>query len=134
MSRKDKTFPKYVKLKIDKDSPPADLWERGARKCLKCNSLWPSYSIFNPSPCCNVTTEVLPSETPFTTWSESVEKLLEARFERYYDKWNDNVTDEEILWDESIQDDFPIDEEDLKKGLEEIERLTDPNSKISMEK
>jgi hypothetical protein len=134
MSRKNNIFPKYVKLKIDKDNPPADLWERGARRCLKCRAQWPAYSIFNPSPCCNASTEVLPNESSHLTWSESVEKLLEVRFERYYDKWNDNVTDEELIWDRSIEDDLPMDEEALKQGLEEIDRLTGEPPKLSMEK
>lgn len=132
MSRKTQTFPKYVKLKIDQDSPPADLWERGSRKCQKCDTKWPCYSIFNPSPCCDSNTEVLTSD-PEMTWREAVKRLLKGRFERYYEKWNDDVTDEALVWDQSIDDNFPIREEDLRQGLEEIERLISEPPKTTTE-
>jgi len=131
MSRKNKTFPKYVKLKIEKDSHPADLWEKGSRRCSKCNTQWPAYSIFNPSPCCNANTAVVDA-SPHMTWSEAVKQLLDARFERYYDKWNDDVTDEALLWDESIEDGYPISEEDLRDGIVEIERLIGEPSKTEI--
>lgn len=133
MSRKNNTFPKYVKLKIDAENPPADVWERGSRKCVKCQTQWPSYSIFNPSPCCDASTEVN-TNTPHMTWGEAVKRLLIARFERYYEKWNDNVTDEALMWDQSIEDGFPIDEESLKQGMEEIERLISEPSIVNTEK
>jgi len=57
-------------------------------------------------------------------WVEAVSKLLHARFERYYNQWNDDVTDEAIVYDESIKAEFPIDPDMLAQGLEEIERIT----------
>jgi len=66
------------------------------------------------------------------TWSEAVKQLLDARFERYYDKWNDDVTDEALLWDESIEDGYPISEEDLRDGIVEIERLIGEPSKTEI--
>lgn len=122
MSRKDGTFPKYVKLKIDKNSPPADLFERGSRKCIKCDTHWPCYSIFNPSPCCNANTAPVEG-TPSMTWVEATRQLLLARFERYYEKWNDDVTDEALLFDATLEDRFPINEDDLREGMDEIDRL-----------
>jgi hypothetical protein len=122
MSRKNNTFPKYLKLTIDPDNPPEDLWERGSRKCAKCGVQWPNYSIFHPSPCCNQSTYVQPGD-PEMTWPTAVKRLLAARFERYYEQWNEDVTDEEIMWDDSIEDNFPIDEQALRQGMEEIDRL-----------
>jgi len=129
MSRKDRKFPKHIVLKIDGENPPADLWERGSRRCIKCGTQWPAYSIFNPSPCCNANAAVIP-EAPSMTWSEAVKRLLFARFERYYEKWNDDVTDEALLFDESI-DAFPISEDDLREGLAEIDRLIGETSQTS---
>lgn len=120
MSRKNKTFPQYVVLKIDPQSPPEDIWERGARRCIKCGTQWPNYAIFSPSPCCGGACGTVQSE-PHMTWAEAVKSLLHARFERYYARWNDNVTDEELMWDESIE--IPFDEEAFQQGMEEIERL-----------
>lgn len=133
MSRKDNIFPKYVKLKIDPKNPPHDLWDRGARKCGKCGTNWPNYAIFDPSPCCDNHTSAVEG-APELPWTEAVKKLLFARFERYYDKWNEDVTDEAILWDRSIEiPSFTIDEEEFQKGLQEIDRLIGEPSKSSTE-
>jgi len=67
------------------------------------------------------------------TWAEAVKRLLKARFERYYEKWNDDVTDEALVWDETIDDNFPINEEDLRQGMEEIERIIGEPSKTPTE-
>lgn len=120
MSRKDSVYPKHVKLKIDPKNPPADLFERGSRRCVKCGTQWPNYSIFTPSPCCEGASQNI-ATPPHMTWEESSRLLLHARFERYYEKWNDDVTDEAIIYDESIKAEIAIDPELLAQGLEEIE-------------
>jgi hypothetical protein len=123
MSRKDQTYPKYVKLKIDPDVPPNDLWERGSRQCVSCGINWPNYSIFNPSPCCDQPTNIVEA-TSELTWAESVKKLLNSRFERYYEKWNEQVTDEALLFDDSVEiPSFDIDKSQYEEGMAEIERL-----------
>lgn len=133
MSRTNNTFPKYVKLKVDAANPPHDLWERGGRKCVKCGINWPNYSIFNPSPCCDATTGVVQNSAEMP-WSEAVKRLLNARFERYYEKWNEDVTDEALLFDSSIEvAGIVIDERELQSGMAEIERLIGEPEKSSME-
>lgn len=133
MSRSDNIFPKYVKLKIDATNPPHDLWERGGKNCVACGIKWPNYSVFNPSPCCNATTSVV-QVGPEMPWTEAVKRLLKARFERYYEKWNDSVTDEALLWDESIEiPTFEIDEKAYQNGLAEIDRLINEPEKSSLE-
>jgi hypothetical protein len=65
------------------------------------------------------------------TWGEAVVKLLHARFERYYEKWNDDVTDEALLFDTTLDDRFAISENDLREGLDEIDRLIgEPKKKM----
>jgi hypothetical protein len=123
MTRTNRLFPKYVKLEIDPDNPPSDLYERGSRRCLKCSMRWPAYSIFLPTPCCNQNAELI-QDPPDVTWAKAVQMLHQMRFERYYEKWNDNVTDEVILFDDSIEIPlFDFDEEQLREGLEEIDRI-----------
>jgi len=123
MSRQDHIFPKYVTLEISSDNPPSDLYEKGSRKCAKCGVLWPAYTIFVPTPCCNRSAD-LSSKPPDISWADAVKKLHKSRFERYYEKWNDDVTDEGILFDPSIELPlFEYEEEELRQGLEEIDRL-----------
>lgn len=134
MSRSDGSFPEYVKLKIDLKNPPEDMWDRGSRICQKCAMKWPGYAIFQPSPCCAAPTVASP-EDPQMTWGEAVRGLLRSRFERYYAKWNEDVSDEALLWDESIvlETTFPLDEEALNEGMEEIERIIGERPKTSTE-
>lgn len=123
MSRKDRLFPKYVKLEIHPENPPADLYERGSKRCAKCGTHWPAYSIFLPTPCCNQNAEST-DHPPDMPWFVAVKKLHSSRFERYYEKWNDDVTDESILFDPNIEIPLTdVEEEQLREGLEEIDRL-----------
>jgi hypothetical protein len=130
MSRKDSVFPNYVPLKVDPNDPPADVFERGSRRCQKCGTQWPNYGIFSPTPCCGSPSQQIP-HVPHMTWKEAVKKLLHARFERYYTQWNDDVTDEAIVYDESIEVNTPIDPEMLAQGLTEIERIVGDRPKSS---
>ena len=93
MGRSDGNFPPYDRLDIDPLRPPEGYWE-GARKCQECERLWPNYMIFDPSPCCDSDTLVVTDENVGDlSWREACKALLDARFRRWYNEWNEDKED-----------------------------------------
>jgi hypothetical protein len=118
MSRSDGKFPSYVKLEIDPDQWPENYHDK-ARQCVGCAKLWPHPHLFDPSPCCDCETEVVEA-TPDMRWPDAVHHLLEARFNRWYEEYNDGLADEQLAWEEVITH-GEIDAEKTKKAIESIE-------------
>lgn len=120
MSRSDGVYPSYAKLELDPNKPPAG-WDYGARRCIKCKKSWPNMGIFSPSPCCNENAGVVNTAEPDMSWAEALSEVLRVRFERYYEKWNEGASDEQLMW--MVDDDMPFSEHEYEEGLKEIERL-----------
>lgn len=120
MSRSDGQYPSYVKLNVDPHKPPTG-WDHGARRCIRCKKAWPNLAIFSPSPCCNENAGQSNTAEPDMSWADAVQHLLRAKFDRYYEKWNEGATDEQLMW--MVDDDMPFSEHEYKEGLKEIERL-----------
>jgi hypothetical protein len=111
MTRSDGKFPVYKKLKVDPKRPPEGWRDNGARRCLACGKGWPNMPIFAPSPCCGQQAGIVVDANPDVTWPEAVHALLQARFERFYQQWNEDATDEDLLYSE----------EEIEKSLDEIQ-------------
>lgn len=120
MSRSDGEYPGYIKLQID-PKRPVEGWNDGARRCIACKKAWPNLALFSPSPCCNANAGVVSSAEPDMSWESAVKSLLHARFERYYEKWNEGASDEQLMW--LVDDDMSFSEHEYKEGLKEIENL-----------
>lgn len=119
MSRSDHTYPSYVKLDIDHQRPPTG-WKDGSRRCGACGKNWPNLGMFSPTPCCNAQGGIVSDGTPDVTWPEAVSALLHFRFEKYYDRWNEGVTDEQIKW---VDIHTGISDAEMSEGMKEIEQL-----------
>lgn len=119
MSRLDGTYPSYVKLDIDASHPPKG-WNDGARRCEHCNKDWPNLSLFSPSPCCGANAGIVSTAIPDMTWPLAVKMLLTHRFEKWYERWNDGASDEDLVW---MDIEVPYSEHELEEGLEEIDHL-----------
>lgn len=126
MPRSDGRFPRYEKLDIDPDTRPPgyDNFTYGSRRCVECDKRWPNSDYFNPSPCCSKPTKVF-DMSPSMSWREAVKVLNEARFERYYEAWNENVTDEELDIDVRL----PVKEEDVQAGMTVIDQIIEESQK-----
>jgi hypothetical protein len=120
MSRTDGTYPSYVRLDIDANNPPKD-WNDGARRCEYCTKDWPNVSTFSPSPCCGANANIVSTATPDMTWPLAVKMLLTHRFDKWYERWNDGASDEDLTWVQAIE--VPYSEQELEEGLEEIANL-----------
>jgi hypothetical protein len=120
MSRSDGTFPSYSTIEISAIDPP-DGWNDGARKCRACGKNWPRVRHFSPSPCCGVEAGIVTTSRPDMTWDIAAKALLNSRFEKYYERWNEGITDEQIAWVTTEGETFS--DADFAQGLEEIERL-----------
>ncbi len=115
MSRSDGKFPALTKLQIDPDVWPSNYYAKSQR-CTECNENWPMPHLFRPSVCCDAPTK--PSDNaPDMRWPEAVTQLLQRRFERYYDEYNEGFTDEELQWDETTL-------------REEVEKLIEDTSRV----
>jgi hypothetical protein len=118
MSRTDGTYPSYVKVNLDA-AHPKDGWNDGCRRCSNCGKSWPNVAVFSPSPCHNVVAGIVKSGTPDMPWAKAVSELRHAKFERYYEKWNDGASDEELYW---TKENDPSDYE-MSEGMREIEKI-----------
>jgi hypothetical protein len=98
MTRSTGRYPSYVKISLDPELPP-DGWNEGIRRCMSCKKAWPNLGIFSPSPCCNVHAGISMGEElhPDMTWSAAVKALLIYRFEKYYERWNEGLSDEDLV-------------------------------------
>lgn len=115
MSRSDGKIPSYTKLKLDPDTWPENYWEKSCR-CAKCGTAWPYSLYFNPTPCCGQTS-VMQMEPPDMRWPEAVRALLDARFERFYEEWNEGVSDD--LLREDLRED-ELDENKISQAVDEF--------------
>ena len=101
MSRRDGVFPPYVKLDLDKEvwQPKLPDYYDQSRCCNNCGTGWPNLDYFRMSPCCNDITTIVPGG-PDMRWPDAVDALQKFRFEKYYDKYNDGLSDEELAFEE----------------------------------
>jgi hypothetical protein len=118
MSRSDGQYPPYTKLEIDADRWPENYYDK-TRQCAGCGMLWPHPHLFEPSPCCNCETEVIDG-APDIRWPDAVKRLHEARFERWYDEYNDDLADEQLAWEDVISH-GEFDEQKAQMAIEAIE-------------
>lgn len=119
MSRSDQIFPSYIKLDLNPDQPKAG-WEDGCRRCQRCGKSWPNLSVFSPSPCCNVASGIVKTAKPDMSWHDAVMKLIHVKFERFYEKWNEGLTDEELYWTNTESN---VSDDEISEGMQEIEKL-----------
>lgn len=118
MSRSNNSFPSYVKLDINPARPKKG-WDDGCRRCSECGKSWPNIASFSPSPCHNVTAGIVKTSPPDMTWPAAVKELLRAKFNKYYEQWNEGTSDEELYWtEESVPS-----EQEISEGMKEIEKL-----------
>lgn len=108
MARADGSFPKYTRLELSLEDSPPDYWTAGARKCMRCNKLWPALDAFKQAPCCNSETNrckrvhdlenpgAMKNAIPEMTWRQAYRELMEFRFELLYFIWNEGITDEQL--------------------------------------
>jgi hypothetical protein len=120
MPRSDGKYPHYVKLDVDPHNPP-DGWDEGCRRCIVCKKNWPNIAVFSPSPCCNQQAGIVADGMPDVNWKEAVHYLLHSKFDKFYERWNEEATDEELRWI-SVED-FPVSEQEMNEGMQEIEAL-----------
>lgn len=118
MGRSNGTFPSYVRLDLDHRQPP-DGWKDGARKCIECGRNWPNVAAFVPTPCCDKVGGIVMDAVPDMTWPEAVSALLHFRFNRYYEKWNEGMSDAELNWSQE----FPVNDDEVSEGMKEIEEF-----------
>lgn len=118
MSRSNGEFPTYKKLNIDPDEWPADYFDT-ARQCVGCAFLWPHPHIFDPSPCCNVETELVEG-SPDIRWPDAVKRLHQARFSRWYDEYNEGLEDEQLAWEEVLSH-GELDQLKIEQAIEKIQ-------------
>lgn len=121
MTRSNGSFPTFTKTDLDPRSPKTG-WNVGCRRCMQCGKNWPNISAFSPSPCCNTQSGIVGDGTPEMDWSSAVKQLLSLKFERLYERWNEGVSDEQLMWltppDKSL-----VSELEISEGLDEIDRI-----------
>lgn len=120
MSRSDGSFPSYVKMDLDPQQPRPG-WNKGCRRCSNCGRNWPNVAVFSPSPCHDVDAGIVSTSAPDMTWSVAVHELLDAKFEKYYDRWNEGLSDEELYW--TVDSSTSVSESEINEGMKEIENL-----------
>lgn len=120
MSRTDGQFPPHIKLDYDKNTPPEG-WNNGARRCIACKKDWPNMPEFSPSPCCDQQAGTVMDTVPDMNWRVAYAELLKFRFEKYYEKWNDGVSDVELCWNHNEQ----VSDQEISEGLEKLNALID---------
>lgn len=94
MARSDGRYPEYKQLDVHPEKPPPGYWELGVRECISCKTHWPNLLMFVPSPCCHDDTLVR-DDAPPPVWRNAIRDLLRAKFERYYEEWNEGSNFEE---------------------------------------
>jgi len=117
MSRTDGKFPGYTKLDISAEDWPDKYWEK-SRACAECGYRWPYPHLFQPSPCCGAFTTLI-DEAPSLRWPEAVSRLFHERFEKFYDEYNEGLTDDKLDW-EDLKTDGHYDEQ---KGAAAVDAL-----------
>lgn len=123
--RKNKKFPNYKPVPFDPSTPPEGYWNMSSKKCKECGTQWPGYAEWSVSPCCLAGT-INTSTPPSMSWNSAVEALKTALFEQLYDKWNEDVNDEQLSW---LGEPQPINPSDLDDGLVEIDRIIEDVAK-----
>lgn len=117
MGRSDGQFPQYVKADIDAERWPAEYWD-SSRKCNVCDIAWPNDANFHTSPCCQSNT-TLYDGPPDMRWPEAVNKLLQTRFNAWYDEYNEGVSDDILAW-EDIKTNGEIDDKKVKQQVNQL--------------
>ena len=112
MARSDGNFPVVSRLDIDPKIWPQKYYA-ASQVCRECETAWPISHLFAPSVCCDAPTRTS-NNAPDMRWPEAVSSLLTARFDRYYDEYNEGVSDAELV----------LDEEAVRTGIEELIETT----------
>jgi hypothetical protein len=101
MGRSDGSFPSYKKLDVHPAEWPKNYYH-SSRSCIQCGLRWPDQEIFSPTPCCNSRT--LKSElAPEMRWVEACKRILESRFDEFYEEYNEGLTDDQLILDEVVK-------------------------------
>jgi hypothetical protein len=129
MTRSDGSFPSYKKIAYSKDTPE-DYYSNDALRCGVCEKLWPNYKEFQPeSPCCGAPMILAKNKSPDMTWPVAVKALIYHKFERFYEKWNEDATDAELEWGETGK--VVVSEKDVAEGMQEIDRIIESGGNAS---
>lgn len=118
MSRSDGEFPLYTKLDYNVDDPPEG-WNQGCRRCATCKKNWPNIPGFSPSPCCNYQTGIVADGTPDMSWQDAYRELMNFRFDRFYEKYNEGASDVELCWNSNERPS----EQEISEGLDKLNSL-----------
>lgn len=118
MSRSDGQFPPYTKLQLDPNEWPSDFFTK-SRECVECGFLWPHPHVFDPTPCCNAGANIV-DVAPDIRWPDALKRLLEARFNLWYEEYNDGLADEQLDW-ESVLSHGEVDEEKAQRAIDSIQ-------------
>ena len=103
---KNRRFPKYSKIEVDKEIWPPKYWD-ASRVCLACKARWPNVHLFSDSPCCGVETEIDDKNAPDMRWPDAVNSYLHGRFNKLYESYNGGRTDQELVYeDEKVKEGF----------------------------
>lgn len=116
MGRLNGTYPSYSRLKFDPEIWPDHYWDK-CRECTNCEEIcWPALDEFKTSPCCTAPTKVVEGISPNIRWPEALKQLLTFRFDTWYDKYNENVSDERLHW-EDLKTAGKVDDGKVKKEI-----------------
>lgn len=102
MSRSDGSFPSYTKYNVDPDQWPPSYWDHSYR-CKQCATHWPQTPFFVVSPCCDAPTGKA-DDPPDMRWPEAIEALHHARFDKLYEEWNEDKSDEDLSIDAAFEE------------------------------
>lgn len=103
MSRSTGTFPRYTKLEISPNDWPKNYYN-SCRYCEVCEFNWPASHLFIDCPFCGERTDIDDANPPDIRWPDAINHLLNARFEKFYEKYNEDLTDEQLIWEDKIED------------------------------
>lgn len=118
MSRSNGTFPRYIKLDVDPDQWPTNYFS-SCQYCEVCEMRWPASHLFSICPRCAEKTEVDTHNAPDIRWPDAIRELLTARFEDFYEQYNEGLTDEQLAWDE-VKQTAPYDFDALEAEVEDL--------------
>ncbi len=117
MPRSDGKFPKYHRVDIDPEIWPNKYWD-ASRWCPSCETHWPHIFIFAKSPCCGIETEIDEENAPDMRWPDAVKAYLTSRFEHLYDKYNEGLSDQDLVYEDAKeQADFDFDKIDIESNV-----------------
>ncbi len=109
MGRSTGVFPRNIRLDIDPAKWPDNYYDR-SYQCTECGENWPHTHLFSAkSMCCDANTQSK-KESPSMRWPDAVFSLLSKRFDRFYDEYNEGITDDEL----------GLNPEEIAEGIERL--------------